>query len=277
MGAVKRALMIKSAAEDTSRTIKAISHVSRISCVVPALRTAAGVTNVLGYSNPRDAIIRHCKEEGIIIHEVGVTSKTRNGVSLKTQMYKKKFIDEGNLYRLIMKSKLKSACKFERWVCDEVIPSIRKHGAYIDKNLIDEMLENPDLIISLAQRLKNERLKVKALNKVIIENEEYINLGKTIEETEGAITIGQYAKIISNKTNMGRNRLYKWFRDNGYFISKGDDKNIPKQIYIESGLFKIHEKIIQTENGEILSIKPLITGKGQKYFINKILESKYLN
>ena len=238
---------------------------------------ANSVANVLGYSNPRDAIIRHCKEEGIIIHEVGVTSKTRNGVSLKTQMYKKKFIDEVNLYRLIMKSKLKSAFKFERWVCDEVIPSIRKHGAYIDKNLIDEMLENPDLIISLAQRLKNERLKVKALNKVIIENEEYINLGKTIEETEGAITIGQYAKIISNKTNMGRNRLYKWFRDNGYFISKGDDKNIPKQIYIESGLFKIHEKIIQTENGEILSIKPLITGKGQKYFINKILESKYLN
>ena len=238
---------------------------------------ANSVANVLGYSNPRDAIIRHCKEEGIIIHEVGVTSKTRNGVSLKTQMYKKKFIDEGNLYRLIMKSKLKSACKFERWVCDEVIPSIRKHGAYIDKNLIDEMLENPDLIISLAQRLKNERLKVKALNKVIIENEEYINLGKTIEDTEGAITIGQYAKIISNKTNMGRNRLYKWFRDNGYFISKGADKNTPKQIYIESGLFKIHEKVIQTENGEILSVKPLITGKGQKYFINKILESKYLN
>ena len=100
---------------------------------------------------------------------------------------------------------------------------------------------------------------------------------ETIEETEGAITIGQYAKIISNKTNMGRNRLYKWFRDNGYFISKGDDKNTPKQIYIESGLFKIHEKVIQTENGEILSIKPLITGKGQKYFTNRILESKYLN
>ena len=171
---------------------------------------ANSVANVLGYSNPRDAIIRHCKEEGIIIHEVGVTSKTRNGVSLKTQMYKKKFIDEGNLYRLIMKSKLKSACKFERWVCDEVIPSIRKHGAYIDKNLIDEMLENPDLIISLAQRLKNERLKVKALNKVIIENEEYINLGKTIEDTEGAITIGQYAKIIELQSALGIPQTGQW-------------------------------------------------------------------
>ena len=104
-----------------------------------------------------------------------------------------------------------------------------------------------------------------------------MNLGKIIEDTEGAITIGQYAKIISNKTNMGRNRLYKWFRENGYFISKGDDKNTPKQIYIESGLFKLHEKVVKTENGEILSTKPLITGKGQKYFIGKILESGYLH
>lgn len=238
---------------------------------------ANSIARVLGYANPRDAVIRHCKEEGIILHEVGVASKTRDGKSLKTQMYKKKFIDEGNLYRLIMKSKLKSACKFERWVCDEVIPSIRNHGAYIEEHLINEMLENPDLIISLAQKLKNERLKVKALNKVIIENEEYINLGKIVENTDGAITIGQYAKLISNKTNMGRNRLYKWFRDNGYFISKGDDINIPKQIYIESGLFKVHEKVIETKNGEVIYIKPLITGKGQKYFTDKILESRYLN
>jgi anti-repressor protein len=116
-----------------------------------------------------------------------------------------------------------------------------------------------------------------ALNKAIVANEEYINLGKIIENTDGAITIGQYAKLISSKVDMGRNRLYKWFRDNGYFINKGDDKNTPKQIYIESGLFKLHEKVVQTENGEILSVKPLITGKGQKYFTAKILENGYLN
>jgi len=238
---------------------------------------ANSVASLLGYSNPRDAIIRHCKEEGVILHEVGVTSKTRNGENLKTQMYKKKFIDEGNLYRLIMKSKLKTACKFERWVCDEVIPSIRNHGAYIEENIVDELLENPDLIISLAQKLKNERLKVKALNKAIIANEEYINLGRLIENTNDAITIGQYAKLISNKTNMGRNRLYKWFRDNGYFITKGDDKNTPKQVYIENGYFKVCEKVMQSKNGEILCVKPLITGKGQRYFIDKIIKSNYLN
>ena len=151
------------------------------------------------------------------------------------------------------------------------------YGLFATSQSIDEMLENPDLIISLAQRLKNERLKVNALNKAIVANEEYINLGKIIENTDGAITIGQYAKLISSKVDMGRNRLYKWFRDNGYFINKCDDKNTPKQIYIESGLFKLHEKVVQTENGEILSVKPLITGKGQKYFTAKILESVYVS
>lgn len=238
---------------------------------------ATGVAKVLGYSNARDAVIRHCREEGVILHEVEFTSKNKNGKNLKAQLCKKKFIDEGNLYRLIMKSKLKSACRFERWVCDEVIPSIRHHGAYMEENIINEMLENPDLIISLAQRLKNEKLKVKALHKVIVENEKYIELGKIIENTNGAISIGKYAKIISNRTGIGRNRLYKWFRDNGYFINKGSEKNIPKQVYIDNGYFKLDEKVVESSNGKFLWVTPLITGKGQRYFIDKILKSSYLN
>ena len=111
----------------------------------------------------------------MVIHEVGVTSKTKNGVSLKTQMYKKKFIDEGNLYRLIMKSRLKSAVKFERWICDEVIPSIRQNGLYVKDMSIDELLENPDLIISLAKRLKSERLKADVLSEEVANSKEYVS------------------------------------------------------------------------------------------------------
>ena len=139
------------------------------------------------------------------------------------------------------------------------------------------MLDDPDLLISLATKLKDEKSKVNDLNKLILDNKEYTMLGKAIESTKGAVTIGQYAKIINNIQPMGRNRLYKWFRDNGYFISKGSDKNMPKQVYVESGLFAVCEKIVSTKNGEILSIKPFLTCKGQKYFIGKILENKYLN
>ena len=238
---------------------------------------ANSVASLLGYSNPRDAITRHCNEEGVVIHEVGVTSKTKNGVSLKTQMYKKKFIDEGNLYRLIMKSRLKSAVKFERWICDEVIPSIRQNGLYVKDMSIDELLENPDLIISLAKRLKSERLKADALSEEVANSKEYVSLGKAIEGSDLAITVGQYAKIISNEVSMGRNRLYKWFRDNGYFIGKGDDRNMPKQVYVDRGFFRLCERVVETKGGEVVFVKPLITGKGQRYFMERIVEDKYLN
>lgn len=234
----------------------------------------SNVARALGYTNPRDALIRHCKKEGVVFHDVGVVTKNRDGENYKTQMVEKKFIDEGNLYRLIMKSKLKSAEKFERWVCDEVIPSIRKSGAYINDNLMNDVLNNPELLIDLLTKLKNEKLKVNNLNKVILDNKAYTTLGKVIENTKGAITIGQYAKLISNSQIIGRNRLYKWFRDNGYFIGKGNDKNMPKQIYIQQGLFEVCEKIISTKNGEILVTRTFITGKGQRYFTDKILENK---
>ena len=74
-------------------------------------------------------------------------------------MLEKKFIDEGNLYRLIIKSKLKEAKKFERWVCDEVIPSIRKSGAYINDDFVNKLLDDPDLLISLATNLKMKNLR----------------------------------------------------------------------------------------------------------------------
>ena len=236
---------------------------------------ANSVANVLGYSNPRDAIIRHCKEEGIIIHEVGVTSKTRNGVSLKTQMYKKKFIDEGNLYRLIIKSKLPSARRFEKWVMDEVLPSIRKHGAYMSEEVINKTLDDPDFIIELATKLKYEREqrrlleeKAKHLEATITIDKPYTNFGKSIATSSDAITIGQFAKVLNNNNiNIGRNRLFTILRDNGYLIKVGKDKNMPKQIYVKQGLFKVAESIVKTVKGELLTATTLITGKGQMYFL----------
>ena len=128
----------------------------------------SNVARALGYTNPRDALIRHCNKEGVILHEIAIVSKNRDGESYKTQMLKKKFIDEGNLYRLIIKSKLKEAKKFERWICDEVIPSIRKSGAYINDDFVNKLLDDPDLLISLATKLKDEKSKVNDLNRLIL-------------------------------------------------------------------------------------------------------------
>lgn len=238
---------------------------------------AIQVAMILGYSNPRDAIIRHCTNDGVIFSDVGVVTGKRSDNSDIVQYVNKKFIDEGNMYRLIMRSKLPSAKRFERWVVDEVIPSIRNHGAYMSDDVISKTLEDPEFIICLATKLKEEKEeKVLALKKAekleasIAIDKPYTDFGKGIAASKDAITIGQFAKILNNDDRkIGRNRLFKWFRENGYFIANGKEKNIPKQAYINQGLFKVEENLVMTVDGEIISTTTLITGKGQLYFIDK--------
>ena len=118
---------------------------------------AIEVATILGYSNPRDAISRHCNEEGVVFSDVRVVTGIKKDNSKAFKVVTKKFIDEGNLYRLIIKSKLPSARRFEKWVMDEVLPSIRKHGAYMSEEAINKTLDDPDFIIEMATKLKYER------------------------------------------------------------------------------------------------------------------------
>ena len=95
---------------------------------------AIEIAEILGYKNPRDAVKRHCVNEFpyVVFHDVGINT------GLAVQTIQKKYINEGNLYRLIAKSKLPEAREFERWIFDTVIPSIRKHGYYSNAPQIDE-------------------------------------------------------------------------------------------------------------------------------------------
>ena len=158
---------------------------------------------------------------------------------------------------------------------DEVLPSIRKHGAYMSEEVINKTLDDPDFIIEIATKLKYEReqrrlLEEKAnhLEATITIDKPYTNFGKSIATSSDAITIGQFAKVLNNNNiNIGRNRLFTILRDNGYLIKVGKDKNMPKQIYVKQGLFKVAESIVKTVKGELLTATTLITGKGQMYFL----------
>lgn len=108
---------------------------------------AIQVAEILGYANPRDAISRHTKSKGVVNHDV----LSNGGVQSK------KFIDEGNLYRLITRSKLPQADEFEEWVFEDVLPSIRKHGIYATDNVIEQTIKNPDYIIHVLTEFKKER------------------------------------------------------------------------------------------------------------------------
>ena len=237
---------------------------------------AIEVATILGYSNPRDAVTRHCDKEGVVFSDVRVVTGTRKDNSKAFKVVTKKFIDEGNLYRLIIKSKLPNAKRFEKWVMEEVLPSIRKHGAYMSEEVINKTLNNPDFIIEIATKLKYEREQRKLLEEkanhleaTITVDKPYTNFGKSIATSSDAITIGQFAKVLNNNNiNIGRNRLFSLLRDNGYLIKSGKDKNMPKQAYVTQGLFKVSESIVRTVEGELLTATTLITGKGQLYFLD---------
>ena len=118
---------------------------------------ATECATILGYTNPRKAILDHCKEDGVTNRDV-IDNLGRTQV--------KKYISEGNLYRLIIRSKLPAAGKFEKWVFDQVIPTIRKYGAYITDDALDEMIRSPKFTKALLRNLANERDKNAALEEL---------------------------------------------------------------------------------------------------------------
>lgn len=174
-------------------------------------------------------------------------------------------INESGLYSLILTSRKPEAKQFKRWITHEVIPSIRKHGAYMTAETIEEALLNPDTIIRIATELKEERSKRIIAETKINEEKPYTDFGKVVAISDGAINVGAFAKLIYEKhgINIGRNKLMEWLREKGYLIKQGREKNNPKQNYIEQGLFKVSPTIISRTEGDVQSSTTLVTGKGQ--------------
>lgn len=185
------------------------------------------------------------------------------------------FIPEGDLYRLITHSKLPSAEKFESWVFDEVLPSIRKHGGYIagQETLSDDELMAKALVVA-----KN---KIAERDKLIAEKEAKIKqmrpkevFANAVSASSTSILIGELAKILKqNGYDTGEKRLFAWLRDNGYLIKRrGTDYNAPTQKSMESELFEVKETAITHADGHVTVNKTTkVTGKGQQYFLNKFL------
>ena len=227
---------------------------------------ASDVASALGYSNPRKAVIDHCK---------GVT-KRDTPTSSGTQSIS--YINEGDVYRLIMKSKLPSAEKFESWVMDEVLPSIRKSGGYIagQEQMSDSELMAKALLV--AQKQIEQRNTIIEQQKAKIEADKPKTIfADAVSASKTSILIGDLAKLIcQNGYKIGQKRLFEWLRENGYLIKrKGSDWNMPTQKSIEMGLFEIKESTRIDGNGcNVTTRTPKATGKAQVYFINKFIANE---
>lgn len=223
------------------------------------------VATSLGYERTADAIRQHVESEDKGVGEIQTPGGTQNMT----------IINESGLYALIFGSKLESAKRFKHWVTSEVLPSIRKHGGYIDGQ---ETMSDDEL---LAKALMVAQNKIAEKNRIIAQKQERIDqmqpkevFADAVSTSKQSILIGDLAKLIcQNGHSIGQKRLFQWMRDNGYLMKQGSSYNMPKQKYVEQGIFEIKESTINNPDGSVrLTRTTKITGKGQIFFINKFLK-----
>lgn len=222
---------------------------------------ASDVAKALGYARPNDAVNQHCR----------ATVKRRTPISGKIQDIN--FIPEGDVYRLIIRSKLPAAEKFERWVFDEVLPTIRKHGAYMTEDALHKAITEPDFLIRLATELKQEKEARQQAEQQIEADRPKVLFAGAVSASHTSILIGDLAKLLKqNGYETGQKRLFQQLRDEGYLIKSGSSKNMPTQKAMEMGLFEVKETAFNNPDGTIRVTKTTkVTGKGQVYFINLYL------
>lgn len=214
---------------------------------------ATACAKMLGYSNTHDAIKQHCR--WVVKHEVPHPQSLSKTVEVN-------FISEGDLFRLIVKSKLPNAEKFERWVFDEVLPSIRKHGGYMlnQENMTPEQLIANALIfannIINDQKNQIETMKPKA------------EFHDAVVGSSDTIDMGQVAKVLN--MGVGRNTLFEILREEKVLRQN----NEPYQAYIDKNWFRLIESKYQKPNGDTcINIKTVVFQKGVDG-IRKILENR---
>ena len=214
------------------------------------------VAKALGYSNAPDAMRRHCR--AIVKRDTPISGK----------MQEINYIPEGDVYRLITHSKLPAAERFESWVFDTVLPSIRKTGGYIQG---EESMSDDDLIaraLVMAQKkieLREQQLKEKDAQLEL--QKPKVDFADHVTDSDNAIDMGTFAKYAQKQgITMGRNTLFKWLRDQGVLM----DNNVPYQRYMNAGWFRVIENIYNTGSGQYTTPKTLVTGKGQVALINYI-------
>lgn len=219
------------------------------------------VAKALGYANPNKAVNDHCR------------AITKCSTPISGKMQEINFIPEGDLYRLIVSSKLPTAEKFECWVFDEVLPAIRKHGAYMTESTLEKALCSSDFLIKLATELKDEKTKRAKLEQENKAMQPKAIFADAVSASDTSILVGELAKVLrQNGIEIGQNRLFAWLRDKGYLMKGGASKNMPTQSAMECGLFEIKEGSYINSSGTNITTKTTkVTGKGQIYFVNKFL------
>ena len=228
----------------------------------------------LKYRQPAMAIRNHVQPEDKGVYDLYTPGGRQKMV----------VISESGLYDLIFDASRQSkspevrenARKFRHWVTSEVLPSIRKHGAYMTDEKAFNIIHNADGLADLLQQAADQ---LKAKDVQIAEMKPKALFADAVSTSNSSILVGQLAKMIKqNGIEIGQNRLFAWLRENGYLGKRGSNRNVPTQKSVAMGLFKTKETAVTHADGHTtVQITTKVTGKGQQYFINKFLKENLVN
>lgn len=218
------------------------------------------VAGVLGYSDTQ-AMTRRLDAD-----EVSTCADDSSG-----QVRHITIINESGLYNAVLGSSKPEAKAFKKWVTSEVLPAIRKHGAYVTDEKLSDWLSDPTHMIEALTALKEEREKVRTLEQQREVDRPKVVFAESVAVAKTSILVGEMAKLIKQATgtDIGQNRFFEYLRRNGYLHSFGSQKNLPTQRSMDAGWFEIKEGTRLNADGvSVITRTPKITGKGQIYFIN---------
>lgn len=241
---------------------------------------AVDVCKALGYMNGKDAVMSHVDESDRRVFQRSEIATLENVPNRGLT-----FINESGLYALIFGSKLESAREFKRWVTSEVLPSIRKHGAYMTDEIIERTLTDPDYLIRLATELKNERQRrmlaendAKLKQRQLTEQQPKVEFYDTVTASQGSESIEIVAKTIKNVVlnvpKFGRNKLYDILRESEILYGKGNNIR-PYQKYIDSGYFEVINYPYTSRGRAFMGWRTMVTPIGKRFVMDVI--KKYYN
>ena len=201
------------------------------------------------------------------LSELGVVQKCTTG----------DYIPENVFYRLAMKAKNEAAERFQAKVADEIIPTIRRTGGYIAAKEDD----TPEEIMARALLIANETIQrqkehIERAKAKIEQDKPKVLFADSVSASDTSILVGELAKLCKqNGVDIGQTRMFEWLRNNGYLMQTGSSRNLPTQRSMEMGLFTIKETtVVHADGHTTVNRTPKVTGKGQVYFVNKIMSKE---
>lgn len=193
-------------------------------------------------------------------------------------------ITESGFYHAAMKSRVEKAKEFRRWVTAEVLPQIRRTGGYIPTRDQCGRTMTDDEVLARAQEIVSSTLAQKdsliSYQQALLEAQRpKVVFYDAVAASNTTCSVAELAKILkADGVDVGQNRLFEWFRNNGYLCTKGGAfYNTPYQHWVDAGLFRIQTQHYEKPDGEcVVSYTTRVTGKGVQHFVDGFLSGRFI-